>query len=255
MDKLTAFIFLCLCLLIIFLACCAESTGEQGQYVVNAESNDTVQVGDIIVFGDYEWLVLEVNAETMLIITKNIIFRKPFHNTWEGVTWEESTLRHYLNNDFLDTFTEAERKRILPNATQTPDNWWWRTRGGNYTTDYIFLLSIEEVLRFFGDNGQMMMPVPYFPWRRTRISDEYNPNRVAFCRDGIAESWWLRSPGFDYDFIAFVFHDGIISIDGGLIVTGHGHWRYYSPVIGGVRPVLLLDMGKSSYINNTRYFE
>ena len=58
-----------------------------------------------------------------------------------------------IHSAFFNTFTDEERSRILPRDVHNTDNGWFWIRGGNDTVDYIFLLSIEEVVRYFGDSG------------------------------------------------------------------------------------------------------
>lgn len=65
---------------------------KKGQYM---------DIGDIIRFGNYEWKVLDIQGNKALIITKEIIDQMPYHNKHEAVTWETSSLRDYLNNDYV----------------------------------------------------------------------------------------------------------------------------------------------------------
>jgi hypothetical protein len=60
---------------------------------------------------------------------------------------------------------------------------------GNDTDDYIFLLSLEEVVRYFGDSGQLANGPSE---NRNAIDDQYNEARIAYDFGGW---WWLRSPG------------------------------------------------------------
>ena len=204
-------------------------TSEPAQYT----THNIPEVGDIVSFGAYKWQVLEVYDDgTALIISQNIIDNRSFHNTWEAVTWEESDLRLYLNTDFLHTFSQDEQARILPREVHTPDNEWYAVRGGNDTIDYIFLLSIDEVVQYFGGSGEASSPTPAtYSIREWLINDEYNSARVAVDKKNVADRWWLRSPGFDYDFIAIVLEDGTIVVYGG----GVAH------TISGIRPALLLN--------------
>jgi len=198
---------------------------------------DVVQVGDTVRFGNHSWLVLSVcDNNTALLITENIVAVNAFHGTWDlDITWEKSDLRTYLNSTFLYTFSQDELTRILPQEIHTPNNKWYGTRGGNDTTDYLFLLSIEEVVRYFGDSGQLSNPAPpQYGIRQWSLSDEYNSARITADENGTVGRWWLRSPGFDYDFIAFIMEDGSIRIDGGNATLDEG----------GIRPSLLLDLSR-----------
>ena len=60
-------------------------------------------------------------------------------------------MRKYLNRDFYQSFSEFDRGEDLKAVTK--DN--YSTNGGNPAADKVFLLSIEEVIKYFGDSGQI----------------------------------------------------------------------------------------------------
>jgi len=194
---------------------------------------ETVQVGEIVRFGSHEWRVLAVyEDDTALIITENIIGHMPYYHTlFAYVVWENSDARKHLNGDFFDSFTQEEQNLIWPRTISTPNNEWFGTRGGDDTVDYIFLLSIEETVRYFGDSGTLSNPSSsqhgVRPWL---LYDEYNSARVAVDLDSTEAYWWLRSSGFDIDFTAVVSKDGSINLSG----NGAGAEN------GGLRPALFL---------------
>ena len=72
-------------------------------------------VGDYVVFGAYEqdrevlngkedieWLVLEKEEGRILVLSKYALDAQQYHTSKEDVTWETSTLRQWLNEDFLN---------------------------------------------------------------------------------------------------------------------------------------------------------
>ena len=75
-------------------------------------TNKSVKIGDIIKFGDYKWRVLDVQDNRALIISEEILFQKPYHSTENPITWENCSLRKYLNNEFYNTFNKKEKERI-----------------------------------------------------------------------------------------------------------------------------------------------
>ena len=154
---------------------------------------------ETVEFGSYEWLVLDRNKAGTLLITKEGIAARPYHKTFEDVTWKDCTLRKWLNGEFLNRFTDAERARILKRRVKNHDNPFNETPGGNDTRDRVFLLSIEEALYYF----------------------EYDGNRICksageaigeglYTRDG-ACFWWLRSPGCSNSYAAGVLDDGFVN--------------------------------------------
>ncbi|MDR0248838.1 MAG: DUF6273 domain-containing protein [Oscillospiraceae bacterium] len=182
-----------------------------------------VQIGDIITFGDYEWRVLAVENGKALIITDKIINIRTYHNTNTSITWADCDLRAYLNGEFYNSFSAADRARIAETFNVNKDNQWFGTSGGADTTDKIFLLSLEEVVKYFGDSGQLANGNPN---DARYIDDQYNGARIAYTAKaytsslwgglaaGTALSWWLRSPGRQASGAADVGDDGVVYVSG-----------------------------------------
>ena len=199
-----------------------------------------MQAGDKILFGNYEWRVLEVQNNTALIITEYIIEQRAYHNAYKDITWADCSLRKYLNSEFYDRFTAAEKSRIIPVLNKNPDNQWYGTKGGTDTQDSIFLLSIEEtVCRYFGDSSSKL----YSPGKNQRYwferKDKNNSKRIARLENRKEGSWWwwLRSPGRVSIKAVYIHGDGNIGIQGNNILKGNisdGECK------GGLRPALWL---------------
>lgn len=96
---------------------------------------EKMQTGDNIRFGDYEWQVLDICDNKALLITKYIIGERSYHDTYEAITWADSSMRSYLNEEFLQQFQVIEQSRILPVLNKNPDNPWYGTDGGDDTED------------------------------------------------------------------------------------------------------------------------
>jgi hypothetical protein len=130
-----------------------------------------------------------------LIITENVkmVGDGRYHIFLRNITWANSSVRSYLNNEYLENFSAEERARIRETYVITGNNPWYGSFGGGNIRDRVFFLSLEEVVRYFGDSGQL----PYRPndWIIGWISDDYNSARRALNEDGNGAFWWLRSPG------------------------------------------------------------
>ena len=193
----------------------------------------TLSIGDIISFGEYNWRVLNIQDDRALLLSEHVIERRSYHDYWgEAVSWEMSSIRHYLNNQFLNSFNAVDRAKILESRIINNDNpWWFGISGGNDTNDSIFLLSIEEVLRYFGDSGQLWNQY-HLDNERWGVSDQYNTARKALDIYGDASWWWLRSPGFGSVFATIIDDNGGLRIYGNFTIIG----------IGGVRPALWIEL-------------
>lgn len=214
-------------------------------------------------FGGYDWYVLEKQKDKMLLLTEKVIENRIYQSKKQEITWENCDMRKYLNEEFYHSFHPAERSRIIEVDNINKDNPWYGTSGGNFTKDKIFLLSIEEVVRYFGDSGQLKERYMYpncdwckdefLPW----IDDSYNINRRAVNSDGMVISWRLRSPGANGQLVAFVtgncgdeFDHGGLNVSGGGDLSPDGHFIFDSSDtltvldgksnLNGVRPALWL---------------
>ena len=185
--------------------------------------------GDTVILGNYEWQVIKKKDGKLLIITNEIIEVQWYHNSFVDITWENCTLRKYLNNELYNSFNEIERERILLVKNRNLNNPWFGTLGGSNTTDYIFLLSLEEVSKYFGNSNKNLKIKGGQIWL---ISDKNNQKRQAKYKNGF--HWWrLRSPGY------YGKTSASINSKGEIYVRGNGvHGRPKDG--GGIRPALWL---------------
>lgn len=186
---------------------------------------------DLIAFGNYKWRILDIKEDRALIITEEIIELRWYNDEFVDITWENCSLRKYLNHDFLETFNTTERTEIITVKNNNHDNPWFKTKGGNETIDNIFLLSLEEVCKYFGDSRENLSHKDKQKWL---INDENNQRRQA--EFGKENHWWrLRSPGY------YSRTSASVNSKGNVYVRGNG--VYGRPKDGGgIRPVLWLKI-------------
>ncbi|MCL2087713.1 MAG: DUF6273 domain-containing protein [Oscillospiraceae bacterium] len=181
--------------------------------------------------GGIDWRVLTVENNRALLISKKILEKRPYNIENTAITWEACTLRTYLNGEFYNKLGSA-KSAIVERNNSNPNNQWYGTAGGNATKDKVFLLSLDEVCRYFGDSTAELQNV-----RKVigGFSDKNSPNRIAKDSSGMASSWTLRSPGLPPHSAAFVRADGEVFVGG----SGVGG-------VGGVRPALWLNLQQSN---------
>ncbi|MBQ8037375.1 MAG: hypothetical protein IJ268_10305, partial [Proteobacteria bacterium] len=132
-----------------------------------------IGVGDTIVFGNYndtpiQWYILDNDTANhrIMLLSMDILGKRPYHTKSEAVTWAESTIRSWLNgygsnenkqsadytsSNFITTaFTNEERARIVKLTVVNENNPVDGTPGGANTQDQVFLLSIAEVKNLLG---------------------------------------------------------------------------------------------------------
>ena len=185
--------------------------------------------GDVIMFGRYwqdsdgrkkspiEWQVLDIRGKCVLLISRFALDCKPYNTLRKNVTWEECTLREWLNNSFYNEAFNGEEKKnvsVFKNSEHPSDI-------ENVAKDKIFLLSIEEALR-------------YFPTKEERKckSTAYAISKGIYSNEDKNCVWRLRSSDTDSISAAYVHSDGGFGMSG---------FRVNNNYVG-VRPVLWLNI-------------
>ena len=208
-----------------------------------------VKVGDIVRFGSYwqsfspykepiEWRVLDVKDGKALLISRYALDSQPYNEEFENVTWGTCTLRRWLNSSFYNDAFSINEQRKIPTVTVTADtNPHYDTDPGNNTKDKIFLLSIDEVNKYFSlveinpdrywrVKDRMCAPTQYAINQGVRIRSRHKVDGKATC------CWWLRSPGINSSSAVHVDDSGDVFSCG-------------LPVIDsriGVRPALWINL-------------
>ncbi len=179
------------------------------------EHPNVAQIGDIIYFGKYEqdntssngkeeieWRVLEKDENgRMLVISRYALDCANYHSSPNQVTWENSDIRKWLNNEFVsNAFSSAEKSSIKTVTVENTGNPDYKVNGGNDTKDRVFLLSIDEAKRYFSKNID-----------RICIATKSAQTKGSEL-DGITRAcrWWLRSPGTTLYSASSVKIDGFI---------------------------------------------
>ena len=173
------------------------------------------KAGDYVFFGvyeqdnnttngkeDVEWLVLEVKDGKALVISKYALDCKPYNMAHVDITWEDCTLRQWLNDDFINSAFSADEKAKVPTVTVSADkNPEYSTNPGSDTKDRVFLLSITEANKYFSSDSERVCKPTAYAVAGGAYVDSVNGN----CW------WWLRSPGYYQRDAASVGDDGGIN--------------------------------------------
>ena len=169
---------------------------------------------EIISFGRYKWQVLDCNGRDMLLLSRDVLDLREYNDQFENTTWATSTIREHLNSNFFYAFTPKEQGAIYETSVQSSSNEWYDTDGGATTFDKVFILSINEVEKYLGENKT---GCPKGGSQRFYIDDSFNKNRQAKYKDGTPSRWYLRTPGKTSDFVATVTNEGKISVTGDFV--------------------------------------
>ena len=137
-----------------------------------------------------EWLVLDRDGDKALLLSKYALDFQSFMPFYEPVTehytWENCSLRRWLNSTFLNaTFSADERQRLLTTTVITSPGSLHRSDGPVTTEDRVFLLSNTEVYAYFANEAATAAEY-------TAYALSENPWAGNAAAPGAA-AWWLRS--------------------------------------------------------------
>lgn len=206
-----------------------------------AESLRAAEVGSTVCFGAYEqdnnanngkedivWIVLKKENSKILVVSDKALDCQPYDIVWGDARWENCSLRKWLNKTFLnDAFSSAEQTMIADANVSADKNPKFDTDSGNNTTDKVFLLSTNEVNRYFGSNeARKCIPTAYAIANGVYTSNSKTKGGAATCW------WWLRSPGYIQSYAA------VVGDDGSVLYYGNG----VNCDDDGVRPALWINL-------------
>ena len=150
-----------------------------------------------------EWRVLERTDESALLLAEKCLDTVPYHSTYVTITWDKCFLREWANSTFAaEAFSPAELEKVMVSTIHTADDELWDTVGGEDCEDRVFLLSVEEALRYFDDA----------PERMAEPTDFAREGKI-FVEDGKC-LWWLRSPGHYQGYASTVWPVGGVDTAG-----------------------------------------
>ena len=258
-----------------------EKTQELDEEKEGNDEKIAIKQGDIIKIGSYEqdndlsngkepieWIVLSNNGSELFVLSKYGLDYKPMNDYPGDLTWENCSLRTWLNNDFYNTaFTDKEKDLIKTTLLKNNDNPEYGTNGGNDTNDKIFLLSIDEIT----DPAYGLSE--YYPDDDYYAVDRCCPSDYALDRGFLSVvwhtienvydlypkeegkptcTWWLRSPGEVTNMFGIVDEYGGLCMDGEQYFLGMGYYmgdEWYSEVGDGpaVRPAMIIKLEEGSY--------
>lgn len=165
-----------------------------------------------------KWKVLSNDESTLFIVAEKGLDCKDYHDPGTSITWENCTLRDWLNNSFYYTaFSNSEQRAIISQNVLNEDNPEYGTEGGNNTHDKVYLLSIGEATNLsYGfcetystcSASRYLKPSDYAHARGVCIST----SPVDAGKDG----YWLRSPGNS------TYHAAHIGNNGYILRSGYG---------------------------------
>lgn len=206
--------------------------------VGNPSYENQVATFDCVWFGNYmqsrdggktmtpiKWRVLSIEGNKALLLADKNLDNKRFNDWWNwGISWEESTLKEWMNADFKDTaFGEKEKNALCINNS---------TEGEVFALSKTDIETTNNILRENSFDDEAIKKV----WKST------NTDYLNECleKEGIEApntGWWLRSNGMFRFLACHITEDG--GIDERNIDEGDERGRTMA------RPSVYLDLSKT----------
>ena len=181
------------------------------------ENASNYEIGDIVTYGNYEqdgfysngeetieWIVIARDRDNhALLLSRYCLDALPYNEDGGDVTWEDSSIRAWLNGEFLESAFGSDPTGFICTAECKTKDGRSGTDGGENTTDRIFLLAVDEVTQYFPKESSRRAPVTEYAKEQ---GAEYDKNGNGW--------WWLRTPGKTQDMAAGVHTAGGVNYDG-----------------------------------------
>ena len=211
---------------------------------VKLEDVTEFEVGMHVYLGSYEqdkdssngkepiiWRVIAVEDGRVLLLSEYVLDQIDYHDVKENVTWELCDLRKWLNGEFYsDAFTDEEKTIIIESEIDNPANSFAGTKGGEKTSDFCFVLSVEEIKEYLNvswdsQKYDVCSYCGYEIYNRGRLAapiTAYANYREAVYLKGTSKCrhtrymgfWWTRTPGATQKQVVYVRGDGRIIMKG-----------------------------------------
>lgn len=193
-------------------------------------------VGGTYYFGSYEqngnysdgaeriaWRVLAIEDGAALLVSDKILDAYAYHELFNDTTWENCTLRVWLNNNFYHAaFSDSEKDQILIKSMPSDENPRQNLpKAGGATKDRVFILSASEINEYFTAN-----------YERTAYGTEYAMRQGIYINNDLYASWWwARTPGKTNKWAVRIRSSGEVDYEG----------SYVNSKNGGIRPAIWLS--------------
>lgn len=188
--------------------------GEKYRRVTNKES-----AYEYFKWEKIKWRILENDGAEMLLVSDKALDCQPYHSTETDITWENATLRTWLNKDFYETaFSETEKNAMIlqENINNGTNTYHSTINGGNATEDYVWLLSVQEIFNSaYGfcnyNTGAGYITKRFSP---TDYAETAGVDFIVYKDEPKGCAYFLRSHGSSLQNAAIMIQKGIVMPDG-----------------------------------------
>lgn len=183
-----------------------------------------------------EWEILSEEDGRILLISRCVLDCGAYNKEFTNVTWAGCSLRQWLNDEFINTaFSENEKAQIQTVTLSNPGNPYTGVDGGADTQDRVFLLSMDEVLKYYEFEELNEEDKRDGSCRKlTAAAGTFYVTNVLVNRPLGNKPWgvWLRTPGETADSACYY------------VPGGFGYWCASENVNNsywGIRPAMWIS--------------
>ncbi len=185
-------------------------------------SENSLAYGNKIVIGSYEqngntedgkepieWTVANAfnsgGKRKALLVSNECLFVAPYNDVRVSTSWADSTLRDYLNEEFLnEAFTKEEKEYLFKaNISNLPVTSYGDVDAGKMTEDFVFIPDYSNYLEF----GNFVSGKASYT-EAAKAEAEKHENIVE-------NSWWVRNPGVAADRAVVMVNDAEMVLESG----------------------------------------
>lgn len=219
---------------------------KESRNYLTLSSIKAAKVGDIAWMGEYEqdnntsngkerieWLVLEKSGNKVLLLSNKALDYMEYNVENELTTWENCTLRRWLNQRFYEESFDDKEKKLIETTSVVIDvddsSYLSHVNLGNDTRDKVFLLSEKEAKKYLGYNEVEECEA-------TEYAISQGEGVTLFEDSNLCIDWWLRSLDYKENDI-YTAHEGSSFAD----VAGQGGVSYEPMLVSfrsAVRPAI-----------------
>ena len=197
-----------------------DNWDKNGDATINNIKYHTTEAG-YFKYEPIKWRVLQSENGEAFLLSDVILDNQNYNEDYS--TWEESSLRSWLNGEFMNrAFSDEEKEKINITEIVNQDNSDYGTEGGNNISDKISLLSSAEA-----DENRDGKKYGF-------LNDETRKCKTNSFSEMEVALWWL-STGDVSNSTALVYEG---------IIIGEGYSIDYDNY--GVRPALHLNLSSSN---------
>lgn len=186
-----------------------------------------------------KWRVLSVDGDDAFLLADKCLDTQAYNSKRTAVTWEKSSLRSWLNTEFIDTAFSMEEKTLIKDTNVKNDgNTEEYAINATSTVDKVYLLSVLEII---SEEYGFSKALKEMTENRIAYNTPYAAEvQGAWNNDDNVATWYLRTP---VNYFGLIPSTATVSYGGqGVVFDG----MHSVTDVSAIRPALHIDLSNTS---------